>query len=121
MGFLSKLFGGGNNSDNENTGGHSSLDGIGTLRTARVGGYDKSDTLMMLDAFNTQIFMLEEAVKNADRGLPYDIPPEQTVEMPRSVANGGFNEEDVNVYVAQLQEKIDALRSKLAERSADNR
>ncbi|SFC37297.1 hypothetical protein [Ruminococcus albus] len=115
MGFLSKLFGGGN--------GESGMEsapaplagetGMPILRTAVRGGYDKRETLMMFDQLTTEKIMLEEALKAKDGGAPFRIPPEASIITPSRVKMGGFNEDDVNEYAEQLAAENASLRARL--------
>ena len=110
MGFFSKLFGGGNDGGSSDTGFGSS--GIGMLRTVNSGGYDKASVLGALDTLNTEIMALTEARSAKDAGRPYTLPAHTEPQL-RSVSKGGFNEEDVERYMAELQQKIEELRAQL--------
>lgn len=115
MGFFSRLFGGGNGEDGIASAPAYSAGGTGMpiLRTARSGGYDKRETLMMFDQLTTEKLMLEEALAAKDSGAPYQIPPEAKNITPHIVRMGGFNEDDVNEYAEQLAAENASLRARL--------
>ncbi|MBO4865959.1 MAG: hypothetical protein J5582_05240 [Ruminococcus sp.] len=115
MGFFSRLFGGGNGEDGIASAPAHSAGGTGMpiLRTARSGGYDKRETLMMFDRLTTEKLMLEEALAAKDSGAPYQIPPEASIITPSRVKMGGFNEDDVNEYAEQLAAENASLRVRL--------
>ena len=106
MGLFSKLFASGSTPEQ---GGAAE---VGTLRTVNSGGYDKASVLGALDALNTEIMALTEAKAAKDAGRPYTLPAHMEPQL-RSVSKGGFNEEDVERYMAELQQKINELREQL--------
>ena len=107
MGFFGKLFGGGGERPSDNTGGPG---GMGMLRTARSGGYDKTATLTAIDALTSEIMLLKEAVEAKEKGEPFRVPHGGKFEMPPTVRAGGFNEQDTEEYIASLQAEIEKLR-----------
>lgn len=115
MGFFSRLFGGGNGEDGIASAPAHSAGGTGMpiLRTARSGGYDKRETLMMFDRLTTEKLMLEEAIEAKNSGAPYQVPPETHISTPNRVKMGGFNEDDVNEYAEQLAAENASLRARL--------
>lgn len=106
MGLFSKLFA------SVSTPEQSGAAEVGTLRTVNSGGYDKASVLGALDALNTEIMALTEAKAAKDAGRPYTLPAHTEPQL-RSVSKGGFNEEDVERYMAELQQKIEELRAQL--------
>ena len=112
MGFFSRLFGG-------NDEGRPSAPAVAEtgmppiLRTSRSGGYDKRETLVMLDKLTTEKVLLEEALAAKNSGAPYQMPPEADITVPSTVKMGGFNEEDVNEYAESLAAENASLRAGL--------
>ena len=115
MGFFSRLFGSENGGENVKSTPVQSAGGMGMpmLRTSRSGGYDKRETLMMLDKLTTEKIMLEEALAAKNSGAPYQMPPEADIITPSTVKMGGFNEDDVNEYAESLAAENASLRAGL--------
>jgi hypothetical protein len=115
MGFFSRLFGGENGGDSVKSAPVQSAGetGMPMLRTSRSGGYDKRETLMMLDKLTTEKIMLEEALAAKNSGVPYQMPPEADITVPSTVKMGGFNVEDVNEYAESLAAENASLRAGL--------
>ena len=112
MGFFSRLFGG--NDEGRPYAPAAAETGMPPiLRTSRSGGYDKRETLMMLDKLTTEKIMLEEALAAKNSGAPYQMPPETDITVPSKVKKGGFNEEDVNEYAESLAAENASLRAGL--------
>ncbi len=109
MGFLSKLFGSPDNNKGE---GAPSGMGMGMLRTARSGGYDKQSVLAALDALNAEILALTEAASQKYSGGIYTLPQPADIEL-KKVSSGGFNEEDTDAYIGELRKQIAELRARL--------
>jgi hypothetical protein len=82
----------------------------GNLRTVRLGGYDKQDTLNLVDGYNAYILDLKAALEDKKNGVDYNIPrPNFNNTLPRSVRLGGFDKVDVDTYVKALKDEIDRL------------
>lgn len=115
MGFFSRLFGGENGGESVKSAPAQSAGGMGMpmLRTSRSGGYDKRETLMMLDKLTTEKIMLEEALAAKNSGALYQMPPEVDIITPSTVKMGGFNEDDVNEYAESLAAENASLRAGL--------
>lgn len=114
MGFLSKLFGFGGEPEHDMSDPPvKNTSSAGMLRTARGEGYDKAATFAALDKLSAEIQLLAEAFEKKQNGLPYTIPqPQQTPEIA-TTKHGGFDAQDVNGYIAQLNEQIARLRQSL--------
>lgn len=84
------------------------------LRTVRVGGYDKSETLTLVDALNMELYRLAKAVLAAEKGQAFEEPPRVDFKLPEKVRDGGFSEEDVESFVRMRADKITELRKRLA-------
>lgn len=87
----------------------------GYMRSVRLGGYDKQQTLQVIDSLNMRIYRLETAIMNKKNGEPYSVPPATAFPPLRTVSLGGFNKSDVDAYINDLHNKIRELESKLAE------
>lgn len=108
-GFLSAFRG--EDIDTENSG--SSSAGVGMLRTVRNGGYNKASVLNAIDALNSEIFALTDAYEKKSKGESFTVP--QPVLMPAldKVSAGGFNEDDIDAYIADMKASIAKLREQL--------
>lgn len=116
MGFFSRIFGGGTGSDSVGSSSAPAAEKTDMppiLRTSRKGGYDKRETLVMLDKLTAEKILLEEALAAKNSGAPYQIPPEADRTKPNTVKMGGFDEEDVDTYAERLAVENDSLRSRL--------
>lgn len=87
----------------------------GYMRTARLGGYDKQQTLQVVDSLSMRIYLLETAIMNKKNGEPYRVPPATAFPPLRTVRLGGFDKSDVDAYINDLHNKIRELENKLAE------
>lgn len=76
------------------------------LRQLSSGGYDKAQTLKVVDALTAELIACTEA-KNS--GAP--MPPRTEVAMPSEVRFSGFNKQDVDAMVSELRETIERIRS----------
>ncbi len=79
----------------------------GYMRTARLGGYDKQDVLMLIDAYNQRIYELELAI-NEKRSIGSFMPPP----LPKKVRIGGFDVGDFDAYYSELRVKVVELEKK---------
>lgn len=73
------------------------------LKTVSFGGYNKMESLALIDALNTALFMMEEDIKNVDFDEIIDNIKACKV---NKVFFGGFDRSDIQVYVSQLIQKI---------------
>ena len=114
MGLFSRLFGGQNDGqpkkDKADAGEEPSM-----LRTVRNGGYDRTQTLLAIDALNRELMMLTEVKEARENGRIMAVPPRQTFNMPNKVNMGGLSEEDVEKYLASLTDKLEEMRRELGE------
>ncbi len=106
MGLFSKLFG---SIDSIPEGGSAAQSGM--LRTTREGGYDKRSVLAAIDALNEEAYELTLALAEKQEGKPYKLPRQGEPVSLEKVRAGGFAEEDVDSYIAKLQQNIDELRA----------
>ena len=113
MGLFAKLFGGGSREDDfEPAQKPREMEPV-TLRTARNGGYDKTETLMLLDRLGSELLALEEARDARAQGMSVQLPPEFRFDMPSQVSAGGFDEADTEAYLNDLGGRIARLRAEL--------
>ena len=85
----------------------------GYLRTVKSGGFDKQDTLRIIDMYNCYIYSLEKNLKDKKAGLPYTIEERPNFDLPRIVRLGGFDRHDVLDYIDALVNKMDMLANEL--------
>jgi len=79
----------------------------GYMRTVGLGGYDKQDVLMLIDAYNQRIYELELAI-NEKRSIGSFMPPP----LPKKVRIGGFDAKDFDDYLSDLKAKVAELENK---------
>ncbi len=79
----------------------------GFLKTLALGGYDKQEALMVIDAYNQRIYQLELAI-NEKRPIGSFMPPP----LPKKVRIGGFDVGDFDAYYSELRVKVVELEKK---------
>lgn len=108
MGFLAWLF-----DDDEGKALQDFRNGNNEIRTVNGEGYEKISTLAVFDKMNSEILMLEELLAKKQRGEPYSLPAyEEPAPIP-TCPSGGFDIEDVNAYLTELDYRIVELRAEL--------
>lgn len=86
---------------------------ISYLPTVSLGGYDKRETMDMLDSLNTRICMLYDELEKKKRGRVFDVPPWGTVRMPARANRNGFDEKDTDELISELRSYAVELEKEL--------
>ncbi len=84
------------------------------LRTVTFGGYDKIACLDYIDAANMYIFNLESTIMSKQNGESVTRPQMNCSKIPvlKKAFIGGFDVHDFDIYVNELNRKIEELESK---------
>ena len=83
------------------------------IRTVSLGGYDKRETMAMIEALNTRICRMYEELDKKSRGKVFDVPPWIPVAMPGRANRNGFDESDTDQLISELQSCLAELEREL--------